>query len=211
MIARRFLWLAAVAPCALFAARPAAAEIVIRQAEVAAGDLVVVGRVSPPSPSVMLGIGVQSIIIQPDAYGRFTWIGNEVPPSCNVTVIRGGERVTTGVAACGASGVPANAITQSGASGYSWRRDEVAPGIGGMSETTTTTTSAGTLPGGATETTTVRRTRVRPIVISPNDPRYALTEPPHGGQAEVEGARSGEMLYQSPRPGFYGNVRSKEN
>ncbi|MBI3513177.1 MAG: hypothetical protein HY060_03805 [Proteobacteria bacterium] len=200
MHAHRLLWLAALIPWAA----PASAEIIIQQAEVAVGDLIVAGQVVPPAPTVTLGLGAQSIILQPDAFGRFAWIGNEIPPSCAITVINGPERARAGVAACGLNPPAALAATQYGASGYSWRRDAPAPGIGGVSQTTTATeTSSQT----TSQTTTVRR-RLRPIVISPNDPRYALTEPPHAGQAEVEGARSAEMLY--PQRGFYGPIHSRE-
>jgi hypothetical protein len=54
----------------------------------------------------------------------------------------------------------------------------------------------------------VRRTTVRPTFLPPNDPRYAQTEPPHWGQGEVQGTRSGEMM--DPWRGFYANVRSKD-
>jgi len=214
MIARCVVGLAAL----IAGSVPALAEIRVDQAEVSGGALVVSGQVSPPS-GVILGVGISAIQVKTDPDGRFVWIGNEVPPSCVVTISNGYQRARTGIAACGGLPVFMAPPSDYGASGYStssWRTAGPAPGIGTVSQTTTTTTvsptAGATVTSSSTETvrTTTRTTR-RPLIISPNDPRYAQTEPPHWGEPEVQGARSGEVLYTPPsQRGFYANVRSRE-
>jgi hypothetical protein len=189
MNARNLLWLAALLP---WWTPPASATVVIDQAEVAGGALIVTGQVSPPVRTVTLGVGpLASIILQPDVTGRFAWIGKEIPPGCTVSVFAGTERADAGIGRCGSGAppypVPAGVSTY-GAGGY-WSGAVPGPGIG-VDERPTT------------------RTTVRAPVISPNDPRYAQTEPPHWGQPEEQGWRSGELLYPH---GFYGPVRSKES
>jgi hypothetical protein len=214
MIARCIVALAAL----LAGSGPALAEIRVDQSEVSGGALVVTGQVSPPR-AVTLGVGISAIQLKTDPDGRFVWIGDQVPPSCTVTVSNGYERARAAVGGCG--GILAfapSAPVDYGASGSysSWRTDGPAPGIGTVSQTTTTTTVASVPPPGATSarsettyTTTTRTTR-RPLIISPNDPRYAQTEPTHWGIGEVQGDKSGEVLYTPPPRGFYANVRSRE-
>ncbi len=199
MIARCVVGLAAL----IAGSVPALAEIRVDQAEVSGGALVVAGQVSPPG-GVTLGVGISAIQVKTDPDGRFVWIGNEVPPSCLVTISNGYQRARTGVAACGGLPVFVAPPSDYGASGYStsnWRTEGPAPGIGTVSQTSSST---------ETVRTTTRTTR-RPLIISPNDPRYAQTEPPHWGEPEVQGARSGEILYTPPQQrAFYANVRSRE-
>jgi hypothetical protein len=172
---------------------PASAAVVIDQAEVAGGDLIVTGQVTPPMPTVTLGVGpVAAIMLQPDGYGRFAWIGKEIPPGCTVSVIVGTERADAGIGRCGGRAprypVPTGA-TSYGAGGY-WSGASPAPGLGVEPRPTTRTTT---------------RVSVAPAFISPNDPRYAQTEPPHAGQPPEEGWRSAEL--RNGR-GFYGQIRS---
>jgi hypothetical protein len=217
MIARCVVGLAAL----VAAAGPALAEIRVDQSEVTGGALVVTGQVYPPS-AVTLGVGISAIQLKTDPDGRFVWIGNQVPPSCTVTVSNGYEQARAGVGRCGgvlAFAPPAPVDYGASGSTSSWRTEGPAPGIGTVSQTTTTTTVASTAPpappaaAGAwseTASTTTTRTTRRPLIISPNDPRYAQTEPDHWGMAEVQGEKSGEVLYTPPPRGFYANVRSRE-
>jgi hypothetical protein len=190
---------------------PALADLRIDRSEVQGGALVVTGQVSPPS-AVTVGVGLDAIVVMPDANGRFVWIGNQVPPSCAVSVARGGERVRAGIAACGINPpmiATTSATTQYGASG-GWRADQPAPGSDGQGTTTAATTTGASWSESTTTTRTTLRRRTGLSMISPNDPRYGLSDPPHGGLAEPQGARSGELIHAWPPRGFYANVRSRD-
>ncbi len=199
---------------------PASAEIVIDQAEVSGGALVVSGQVSRPVRQVTLNLGATSAIqLQPDWTGRFAWIGGQIPPSCAVSVDAGAERADAGIGRCGGGTPPYPVPTGVAASGYqtsyygsseSTSRVYPAPGAGVESQTATRSTTQSTVQstGQSTTRTTTTTVRVRPLFISPNEPRYAQAEPPHGGEPPVQGANSGERYY--PEHGFYATLRSKD-
>lgn len=207
MRARKLLGLLALAPWAV----PASAAITIDEAQVSdGGGLVIAGQVTPAVRSVILTIGpLTSIVLTPDASGRFVWIDPQVPPECAVSLTAGGERVVTGIAGCGsnasftveAARTPTTSSYSYGSSDY--RTDQPAAG-GGASGTTTYWSNR---HDERVETRTVRHV-FRPTFISPNDPRYADAEPPHGGEPVVQGTHSVETL--PPPRGFYAGIRSKE-
>ncbi len=193
MNARLLVSLAALAAWSL----PASAAIVIEEAQVAGGELRIFGQVTPPTRSVAVQVAPAStVLVEPDWNGRFAWIGAQIPAGCRITVTAGGERLDTAVAFCGPGAQPVFPVqagtTDYGAGGLA--RGEVAPGAGVER---------------SVERTTERR--VRPLIISPNDPDYAHTEPPHDGRPYEQGTHSGEVIYRAPPYGFYGNIRSKEN
>lgn len=119
MIGRLGLGVALVG-AGLLGAFPTRAEILIERADMIAGPLIVAGR-ARPSTTVTLSLGAEAVIIQPDARGRFVWIGDNDPPAdCIVTASRGLERVSAQISACGAypPSVPAPVTTiESGSSG----------------------------------------------------------------------------------------------
>jgi len=215
MVARKLVWLLALAPWAL----PASAAIMIEQAQISdGGGLVVAGQVTPPVRTVTLTIGpVSSIILTPDGAGRFVWIDQQIPPECAVSVTAGGERVVAGIAGCGANAPLTVEAARTTMTSYSYgssdsRIDQPAAGGGAATQTSTysygstdSRTEAPAAGGGEVHTT---RRILRPTFVSPNDPRYAQTEPNHWGEAPVQGTSSMEML--PPSHGFYAGIRSKE-
>jgi hypothetical protein len=215
MVGRRLPWLLALAPWSL----PASAAITIEQAQISdGGGLVIAGQVTPTVRTVTLTIGpVTSIILTPDGAGRFMWIDQQVPPECAVSVTAGGERVVTGIAGCGANAALTVEAARTTTSAYSYGSSDVRtnqPAAGGGATTQISTYSYGSTDAhtdqpaaGGGEIRTTRRI-LRPTFVSPNDPRYAQTEPDHWGEAPVQGTSSTEML--PPSRGFYAGIRSME-
>jgi hypothetical protein len=122
MTARGFLWLASILPWSI----PAFAAITIEQADVAASTLIVTGQATPRPWAVTLSLGpLATILVEPDAAGRFAWIGNQIPSGCAVTALVGTARAEAAVGHCGAAARP----PLFGASG-SARSLYPAPGIG---------------------------------------------------------------------------------
>ena len=85
----------------------ALADITIRTAKIAQGELIITGSVSPHTAKVVLTIspGI-TVEVAPDRRGRFAWKDTKFPPTCSIEVHAGNEEKTFLVANCGMQGPP---------------------------------------------------------------------------------------------------------
>jgi hypothetical protein len=88
-------------------ATEALADITIQTAKIAKGELTIRGSVSPRTAKAVLTISLGNTVeVEPDRQGRFSWKGAKFPSTCSIEVQAGHETRTFLVADCGMQGPP---------------------------------------------------------------------------------------------------------